>query len=185
MALLQFLNKVGDDLEQGDVVIIARRQPNARTTMGQAAIEVDLAQRAYDASVCGVVLDLYVEHKPEDAPAPEAGPKEDKRSSGRKGAQAKSAESRSFAIDELERLDRSTIPPGRVGHLVASGVCGACKVDADIAPIKPGDLLTTSATKGHAQKAVDLGKAAGSILGKALGSLDKGKGAIPVLVTLL
>ena len=71
-----------------------------------------------------------------------------------------------------------------MGQLAVSGVCAVCKVDADIAPIEPGDLLTTSATKGHAQKVVDLSKAAGSVLGKALGSLKEGKGAIPVLVTL-
>jgi hypothetical protein len=58
-----------------------------------------------------------------------------------------------------------------------------CKVDADIAPMKPGDLLTSSATKGHAQKAAEPA-AAGTVLGKALGSLKKGKGTIPVLVTL-
>lgn|SRR5574337_84237 len=184
MALLQFLNNVGDDLEQGDVVVIARRQPDDQTTAGQAAIEVDLAQRAYDASVCGVVFDLYVEHKPDGAPGPEAGGKNDKRAGGRKGVSAKVAARRAFAVDELEGLDRSKIPPGQLGHLVVSGVCAACKVDADIAPIKPGDLLTTSATKGHAQKAGDLSKAAGSILGKALGSLATGKGAVPVLVTL-
>jgi hypothetical protein len=56
-------------------------------------------------------------------------------------------------------------------------------VDADIAPIKSGDLLTSNATKGHAQKAAEP-PAAGAVLGKALGSLKKGKGTIPVLVTL-
>ena len=51
-------------------------------------------------------------------------------------------------------------------------------------PIEPGDLLTTSPTKGHAQKALDPDQAAGSIVGKALGSLKAGKGKLPVLVTL-
>ena len=181
MALLQFINKVGEDLEQGDVVVIASRQPEPQPPMSLGAIEVDLTHADYDSSVCGVVLDLYVEHKPDDAKGSEAAGRDDKRQGGRK---AKAVASRAFAVDELERLDRTKIPPGQFGHLVASGVCGVCKVDADIAPIKPGDLLTTSATKGHAQKVIDLSKAAGSVLGKALGSLDKGKGAIPVLVTL-
>jgi len=59
-----------------------------------------------------------------------------------------------------------------------------CKADADIAPIKAGDLLTTSPTRGHAQKVVDPSQATGAIIGKALGSLKKGKGKIPVLVML-
>jgi hypothetical protein len=65
-------------------------------------------------------------------------------------------------------------------------LCGRvpCNVDADIAPIAVGDLLTTSPTSGHAQKVLDRGMATGAILGKALGSLDRGKGQIPVLVML-
>jgi hypothetical protein len=57
-------------------------------------------------------------------------------------------------------------------------------VDADIAPIQVGDLLTTSPTKGHAQKVLDPAKATGAIIGKSLGSLKKGKGKIPVIAKL-
>jgi len=89
-----------------------------------------------------------------------------------------------FTLDELENLDRTKIAPGQIGHLVVGGICVICKVDADVAPIKAGDLLTTSDTKGHAQKVVDSTKAVGAVLGKALGSLRKGKGTIPVLVAL-
>ncbi len=65
-------------------------------------------------------------------------------------------------------------------------LCGRvpCKVDADITPIKVGDVLITSSTPGHAQRATDTSASAGRILGKALGSLLKGKGEIPVLVFL-
>ena len=59
-----------------------------------------------------------------------------------------------------------------------------CKVDADPAPIRVGDLLTTSATQGHAQKAVHRDAAFGAVLGKAMGSLASGQGLIPILVTL-
>lgn len=59
-----------------------------------------------------------------------------------------------------------------------------CWVDAESAPIAVGDLLTTSATPGHAMKAVDQGRAFGALLGKALAPLPKGKGLIPVLVAL-
>ncbi len=57
-------------------------------------------------------------------------------------------------------------------------------VAADAAPIKIGDLLTTSPTKGHAQKVLDPSQALGAIIGKALAPLEKGNGKIPVLVML-
>ena len=65
-------------------------------------------------------------------------------------------------------------------------LCGRvpCKVDADFAPIEPGDLLTTSATPGHAQKAVNLSGATGAIMGKALSGLASGRGEILALVLL-
>ena len=56
--------------------------------------------------------------------------------------------------------------------------------DADTASIKPGDLLTTSNTPGHAMKVTDHLRAQGAILGKAMGSLAQGKGLVLVLVTL-
>ena len=67
---------------------------------------------------------------------------------------------------------------------VPVALCGRvpCKVDADIAPVTAGDLLTTSATRGHAQKADDPAGCAGAIIGKALTSLASGKGEILVLV---
>jgi hypothetical protein len=57
-------------------------------------------------------------------------------------------------------------------------LCGRvhCQVDADIAPIAVGDLLTTSPTRGHAQKVLQPDKAMGAIIGKALGRLDAGQG---------
>lgn len=59
-----------------------------------------------------------------------------------------------------------------------------CYVDADAnGAIKAGDLLTTSDTPGHAMKA-DASKANGAILGKAMSSLDSGKGLVLVLVGL-
>jgi hypothetical protein len=59
-----------------------------------------------------------------------------------------------------------------------------CKVDANFSAIRTGDLLTTSATPGHAMKALERSKALGAILGKALGSLEAGCGLIPILVAL-
>ena len=59
-----------------------------------------------------------------------------------------------------------------------------CKVDASESPIEVGDLLTTSATPGHAMKAVDSTKAFGTVLGKAMAELKSGTGEIPILVCL-
>jgi hypothetical protein len=59
-----------------------------------------------------------------------------------------------------------------------------CKVDADCGPVEVGDMLTTSPTPGHAMRAVDPVRAFGAVVGKALGSLQSGRGLIPILVTL-
>jgi len=57
-----------------------------------------------------------------------------------------------------------------------------CKVDASNGPILEGDLLTTSNNPGYAMKATN--PQIGTILGKAMGSLESGTGTIEVLVTL-
>ena len=59
-----------------------------------------------------------------------------------------------------------------------------CKVDADHAPIKVGDLLTTASTPGHAMKATDALRAFGAVIGKALQPLQSGTGLVAVLVAL-
>jgi hypothetical protein len=56
--------------------------------------------------------------------------------------------------------------------------------DATEAPIRPGDLLTTSATPGHCMKATDHLRGQGAIIGKAMTKLEKGKGMVLVLVSL-
>jgi hypothetical protein len=63
-------------------------------------------------------------------------------------------------------------------------LCGRvpCKVDANFAPIDIGDLLTTSKTKGHAQKVTNGKNLSGAVIGKALESLDSGKGEIMIFV---
>jgi hypothetical protein len=58
------------------------------------------------------------------------------------------------------------------------------QADASNGAIKPGDLLTTSATPGRAMKVADHGKAQGAIIGKAMSPLKEGKGMVLVLVTL-
>jgi len=60
-----------------------------------------------------------------------------------------------------------------------------CRADAEAGgKIEPGDLLTTSATPGHAMKVTDYSRAQGAILGKAMSPLRDGRGLVLVLVTL-
>ncbi len=56
--------------------------------------------------------------------------------------------------------------------------------DASFGAIQPGDLLTTSATPGHAMRVGDYAQAQGAILGKAMSRLEEGKGLVLVLVSL-
>ncbi|MHC4111247.1 MAG: hypothetical protein ACYSUY_09230 [Planctomycetota bacterium] len=60
-----------------------------------------------------------------------------------------------------------------------------CLADASNGVIRPGDLLTTSQTPGHAMKVTDYDRANGAILGKAMTGLEAGeKGLVLVLVAL-
>jgi hypothetical protein len=79
----------------------------------------------------------------------------------------------------LDRIERAAdrLPIALVGKVW-------CKADAEVAPISVGDLLTTSATPGHAMRASDRDRAFGAVLGKALGKLAAGHGLIPILVCL-
>lgn len=59
-----------------------------------------------------------------------------------------------------------------------------CWADATNKPIRPGDLLTTSNSAGHAMKVTNHKKSQGAILGKAMTGLKRGRGLVLVLVTL-
>ncbi len=69
-------------------------------------------------------------------------------------------------------------------------LCGRvpCKVIAENGSIKLGDLLTTASTPGHAMKATPINindenfYRPGTIIGKALGSLESGTGIIDIFV---
>ena len=69
-------------------------------------------------------------------------------------------------------------------HPVALSGRVYCMADASDAPIEPGDLLTTSATRGHARRVTDHTRATGATLGKALTRLESGRGLVLVLVGL-
>jgi hypothetical protein len=162
----RFVNASGRALEPGDVVVIAREQRQA-ADVGDGYVpllEVELAEAANDARVCGIVCEPY---------APAAG---------------------SPTLDSDELADAAPkaggpwhtrrVEDGAHGWMVTLGAFACCKVDADLAPIQAGDLLTVSPTRGHAQKVLDARASAGAIVGKALGSLAAGQGRIPVMVTL-
>jgi hypothetical protein len=59
-----------------------------------------------------------------------------------------------------------------------------CKVSAENGPIRAGDLLVTSSTRGHAMRGTDRSLMLGAVVGKALEPLPQGTGVIQVLVTL-
>ena len=75
---------------------------------------------------------------------------------------------------------------GGAGCNVPVALCGTvpCRADATARPIEVGDLLTTSHRPGHAMSAIDRDRSFGAIIGKALGDLPRGVGAVPVLVAL-
>jgi hypothetical protein len=56
--------------------------------------------------------------------------------------------------------------------------------DASRNSVRPGDLLTTSETPGHAMKVTNHSKAQGAIIGKALTGLKSGRGLVLVLASL-
>ena len=56
--------------------------------------------------------------------------------------------------------------------------------DASNGVVQPGDLLTTSDTPGHAMRVTDHARAQGATIGKAMTSLNEGKGLVLVLVSL-
>ncbi len=58
------------------------------------------------------------------------------------------------------------------------------RAEAFSAPIKPGDLLTTSTIPGVAMKASDPNLAQGAVIGKAMSSLESGTGLVLLLITL-
>jgi len=59
-----------------------------------------------------------------------------------------------------------------------------CWADASSGPIVPGDLLTSSDVPGYAMKVADHNAAIGATIGKAMTSLQSGRGLVLVLVSL-
>jgi hypothetical protein len=188
-----FVNRVGDTLEQGDVVVISP-QPVAYYSGSENNIpilEVDLTEKVYDTRVCGIVSRFVTEQDlPHVEPHIEAEPIELPSGVTLETLQADAQNSTEQIPHPLKEFaasaqaDARQVQDQQMGMMVTLGAFAHCKVDADIAPIAVGDLLTTSPTKGHAQKVLDPTKALGTIVGKALAPLETGKGKIPILVML-
>jgi hypothetical protein len=93
-------------------------------------------------------------------------------------------------VDSIYRLDvngpdrssESVIGPGDYLTIVTLGAFTAVKVDASYGAIQPGDLLVASPTPGHAMRADN--PAIGTVIGKALSSLESGTGTVAIMVTL-
>ena len=88
---------------------------------------------------------------------------------------------------EAEFLAKATgrdpgIAQGAYLGVVTLGAFKAIRVDASYGSILPGDLLVSSPTAGHAMR--ELNPQPGTIVGKALGSLEEGQGTVPVLITI-
>lgn len=76
-----------------------------------------------------------------------------------------------------------TLATGRHPVALTGRVWCYCDADAGGA-IVPGDMLTSADVPGHAMKATDRERAFGSILGKAMTPLSKGRALVLVLVSL-
>ena len=76
---------------------------------------------------------------------------------------------------------KGPIAAGDYGMVVTLGSFARIKVDAQYGAILPGDLLVSSPTPGHAMVAER--PEIGTVIGKALGSLQNGSGEIPVFVS--
>ncbi len=150
-------------LETGDLIEITGF---ADPIQGEVpVIVVRLARTAQSAAVlgpidCALLLTQMAERKYFPVPRPEY-------------------DSPRFYLHKME----GPIGPGEYGRVVTLGSFKAIKVDASYGPIRPGDLLVSSPTPGYAM-AVPSNRIAvtGTVIGKALGSLQKGWGEIPVLV---
>lgn len=58
------------------------------------------------------------------------------------------------------------------------------KTSCEKGAIRSGDLLPTASLVGHATRADDPARSNGTVLGKAMGSLDDGAGLVLLLVNL-
>ncbi len=184
----RFVNRLNETVEQGDVIVISENQSSLYYGLNNniPVPEIDLAQTAYNTRVCGIVCEIHGEmvQEPQEENSDTKSKTTSQAKAKKQSNKAEKLQQRIFTFEEMSALDITKVGSDQIGLMVTLGAFAHCKVDATIAPIQVGDLLTTSPTKGHAQKVLDKSKATGAIIGKALASLKKGKEKIPVLVML-
>jgi hypothetical protein len=155
-----------DDLEPGDVVVIAGSKPPALGDI--PVVVVRKAREAYATGVVGVVDARQVVNLSTEAIQPDA----------------------NHVPEAKVHFAEGAIRSGDYLLVVTLGAYKTIKVDASYGSIKPGDLLVASPNPGYAMRAQPVMVQgvpvypSGVIIGKALGTLEKGTGVIPVIVTL-
>jgi hypothetical protein len=156
------VNDGRESLELGDVVVITGA---AEPILGSIPVpRVRKASETNSTAVIGVVDRQFV------TPSKEV------------TSQETEADFAGDFVDSTISMAEGGIARGEYVGVVTLGSFRAIKVDASYGAIQPGDLLVSSDTPGHAMKATD--PQVGTVIGKALGSLDSGTGVIPVLVAL-
>lgn len=188
-------------LEPGDVVTIVGNSP---AVLGQIpVVTVKKAASAYDTGVVGIVDQaVYVPDAATKAAydAQEQGRRDaaSRIQQAQAAASARSPEAKAdlsgIVIPEAKISDAegalhaiagaAQVPANGYTNVVTLGSYKAVKVDASYGAIKAGDLLTSSPHAGYAMKVTDKAQSGGAVIGKALGSLDRGTGTVPVMVTL-
>jgi len=153
------INDGPEPLETGDVVVVTG---NGDPVLGQIPlVKVRKATQAESKAVVGIVdqpisVSTAKVNGETQPPAPS-------------GASARKA-------------DGTAVQQGQYVSIVTLGSYKGIKVDATSKAIQPGDLLVSSANPGYAVAADD--PKAGTIIGKAMGTLESGTGVIPLMVTL-
>ena len=80
------------------------------------------------------------------------------------------------------RLGQKNVLDGKTPVAMSGRVYVRCSDENGA--VRPGDLLTTAETEGHAMRASDEARSHGAVLGKAMTSLERGTGLVLVLVNL-
>ena len=159
-ALVTLMQNSGTtDLHLGEVAAMTAAVDAPSLLGDQPMVGADRAQGAYSTAVVGVVYYKWVPGNP-------AAPAGTRQNTG--------------------YYDRAAtaIRPGEYFGVVTSGAYKEIKVSAANGPIRLGDLLVASDTPGVAMKADPKQATFGSVIGKAMGNLASGEGAIAVMITL-
>lgn len=178
-----------DPLEMGDVVAITGYQPPVTGEM-IPVVKVRKASIEEGHAVAGVAEQMYIVNTAAMAQQATTIPGIKAPGTNAPAPTAAAGYSTGPTVEPLPHpasaAERGTsgnmITAGNYFLMVTLGSFKAIKVDATYGSIQPGDLLVASPSPGYAMRSEN--PRAGTIIGKAMGSLPSGKGSIPVMVTL-